>query len=149
MAITRVSDNQIADTTNAIITTLSFLNETSVFRLPSGSTGNQPSPVSPGTLRFNTDNDNAEIYVSDTGQGSPGWTEVAGGGPSIGNDSIIRCNDATLTESVTVGPTANGGTEYSNSFSMGPITIASGVTVDIESGYEWNILSGRAIAGLD
>ena len=34
MAITKISGNQIADSTQAIITTLSFLNTNSVFRLP-------------------------------------------------------------------------------------------------------------------
>ena len=36
MAITRISDNQIATSTQAVLTTLSFLNTDSVFRLPSG-----------------------------------------------------------------------------------------------------------------
>ena len=49
MAIKRISDNQIADTTNAILTTLSFLNQTSVFRLPSGTQANRPTGVSVGT----------------------------------------------------------------------------------------------------
>ena len=54
MAITRVSDNQIATATQAVITTLSFLNTDSVFRLPSGDTASRPTGISVGTMRFNT-----------------------------------------------------------------------------------------------
>ena len=70
MAITKISGNQIADSTAAIITTLSFLNQTSVFRLPTGTQANRPTGVSVGTLRFNTDIDAAEIYKADDGTGS-------------------------------------------------------------------------------
>ena len=81
MAVKRISGNQIADSTQAIITTLSFLNTNSVFRLPSGTTGQRPTGVSLGTLRFNTSLDSAEVYKADAdGQGNPGWTSVGGGG---------------------------------------------------------------------
>ena len=83
MAISRVSGNQIATTTQAIITTLSFLNTNSVFRLPAGTTAQRPTGVSIGTLRFNSTIDQAEIYKADDGTGSPGWTPVAGGGPAL------------------------------------------------------------------
>ena len=46
MAVKRISGNQIADSTQAIITTLSFLNTNSVFRLPAGTTGQRPTGVS-------------------------------------------------------------------------------------------------------
>ena len=55
MATTRISGNQIANTTNAIITTLSFLNDNSVFRLPAGTQAQRPTGISVGTLRFNSD----------------------------------------------------------------------------------------------
>lgn len=141
MAVTRVSDNQISTGTTAVITALSFLNANSVLRLPSGDTNNdRPSGVSVGTLRFNTDNDNAEIYVADAdGQGNAGWTEVSGGGPSVGEDSVIRTNHDTISENLTVGPTAGGGAEYANGMSAGPITIANGFTITIENGASWSV----------
>lgn len=80
MAISRVSGNQIATSTQAIITTLSFLNTNSVLRLPSGTTAQRPTGVSIGTLRFNSTIDQAEIYKADDGTGSAGWAPVAGGG---------------------------------------------------------------------
>ena len=54
MAITRISGNQIADTTEAVITTLSFLNTNSVFRLPTGTEAQRPSGVSIGTCLLYT-----------------------------------------------------------------------------------------------
>ena len=138
MAITRISGNQISDSTSAIITTLSFLSTNSVFRLPAGSTANRPTGVSVGTLRFNTSLDSAEIYKADDGTGSAGWSPVAGGGPSLGTDSIIRTNPTTISENITVGPTA--GNEFANGMSAGPITIANGYTVTVESGGSWSVV---------
>ena len=40
MAITQISGNQISTSTQAIITTLSFLNANSVLRIPAGTTAN-------------------------------------------------------------------------------------------------------------
>ena len=140
MAITKISGNQIADSTAAIITTLSFLNQTSVFRLPTGTQANRPTGVSVGTLRFNTDIDAAEIYKADNGTGSAGWASVAGGGPSLGDDSIIRTNNDTISENITVGPTANGDDKFTNGMSAGPIEIANGYTVTVESGASWSIV---------
>ena len=138
MAITKISGNQISDSTSAIITTLSFLNQNSVLRVPSGTTANRPTGVSVGTIRFNTDNDAAEIYKADDGTGNAGWASISGGGPSLGSDSIIRTNPTTISENITIGPTA--GSEFANGMSAGPITIASGYTVTIESNGSWSVV---------
>jgi|TARA_B100000035_G_scaffold138675_1_gene118198 hypothetical protein len=138
MALTKISGNQIADSTSAIITTLSFLNTGSVFRLPAGTTAQRPTGISVGTMRFNTTLDAAEVYKADDGTGSAGWSSVAGGGPSLGTDSIIRTNPTTISENITVGPTA--GAEFANGMSAGPITVASGYTVTVESGGSWSVV---------
>ena len=138
MAISRISGNQISTATEAIITTLSFLNTNSVLRMPAGTTAQRPTGVSPGTLRFNTDNDAAEIYKADDGTGSAGWAAVSGGGPELGDKSVIRTNATTISENLSVGPSA--GTEYANGMSAGPITIANGFTVTIESGGSWSVV---------
>ena len=52
MAVSRISGNQISTSTEAIITTLSFLNTNSVFRLPSGNIAQRPVGVVAGTLRY-------------------------------------------------------------------------------------------------
>ena len=137
MAITKISGNQISQSTSAIITTLSFLSTNSIFRLPAGTTGNRPTGVSVGTMRFNTSLDSAEIYKADDGTGSAGWSPVAGGGPSLGSDSIIRTNPTTISENITVGPSA--GAEFANGMSAGPITVASGFTGTVESGGAWSV----------
>lgn len=137
MAISRISGNQISTSTEAIITTLSFLNANSVLRVPAGTQAQRPTGVSVGTIRFNTDVDAAEIYKSDDGSGSAGWAPISGGGPSLGEDSVIRTNPNTISENITVGPTA--GSEFANGMSAGPITIANGYTITIESGGAWSV----------
>ena len=96
MALTRISGNQIADTTEAVITTLSFLNTNSVFRLPTGTAAQRPAGVSLGTMRFNTTADSAEVYANDDGSGNPGWIEVGAGGAVVGDKGQIRCNNDTI-----------------------------------------------------
>lgn len=137
MALSKISGNQISTSTEAIITTLSFLNTNSVFRLPAGTTAQRPTGVSVGSMRFNTSEDAAEIYKADDGTGSAGWASVSGGGPSLGDKSIVRTNATTISENLTVGPTA--GAEFANGMSAGPITIASGFTVTVESGGAWSV----------
>tara|TARA_B100001996_G_scaffold176827_1_gene134994 strand:+ start:492 stop:914 length:423 start_codon:yes stop_codon:yes gene_type:complete len=140
MAISRISGNQISTTTEAILTTLSFMNTNSVFKLPVGTTAQRPVGVTAGTLRYNSEIDNAEIYVNDIGDGTAGWAPVAGGGPSIGEDSVIRCNPSTIAENLTVGPVANNDAKYTNGFTAGPITIQSGYTVTIENNAAWSVV---------
>ena len=138
MAISRISGNQISTTTEAILTTLSFMNTNSVFKLPVGTTAQRPVGVTAGTLRYNSEIDNAEIYVNDIGDGTAGWAPVAGGGPSLGTDSIIRTNTTTISENITVGPSA--GNEFANGMSAGPITVGNGYTVSVESGGSWSVV---------
>ena len=64
-------------------------------------TAQRPTGISVGTMRFNTTLDAAEIYKADDGTGSAGWSSVAGGGPSLGTDSIIRTNPTTISENIT------------------------------------------------
>ena len=140
MAITKVSGNQIATSTEAIIATLSFLNTNSVFRMPAGTQAQRPTGVSVGTIRFNSDTDAAEIYKTDDGTGSPGWASVSGGGPALGTDSVIRTNPTTISENITVGPTTNNDAKFANGMSAGPITIGNGFTVTIEVGGAWSVV---------
>ena len=69
--------------------------------------------------------------------------DVGGGGPSVGEDSIIRTNGTTINETLTVGPSANGGVEFTNGFSAGPIQVSNGNTVTVENGAQWFILGGE------
>lgn len=144
MAVTRISGNQIADSTNATIKNLAFvaadLNSSPQiipsFILPVGTTAQRPTGVT-GSMRYNSTTLSAEIYKA-PGPGQPEeWLPLAGGGPSLGEDSIIRTNANTISENLTVGPTA--GSQFANGMSAGPITIGTGYTVTVESGGSWSI----------
>lgn len=138
MAITKISGNQISPTTEAIITTLSFLNGNSVLRLPTGTTNQRPEGISPGTLRYNSEIDAAEIYVNDDGTGSPGWADVGGGGASLGKDGMIRTNTNLIEEDILIDPSL--GDEYTNAFMAGPVSIANGYTVTVANGANFYVI---------
>jgi len=89
---------------------------------------------------YNTTEDMAQIYKADAAQGVPGWDDVGGGGPSLGEDSIIRTNGKNIQENITVGATANGGPEFANGATIGPVQIDNGFTVTVENGASWNIV---------
>ena len=62
-------------------------------------------------------------FLSPTGDGS-GLTGIAGGGPSLGTNSIIRTNAQTISENITIPVGTNG-------MSIGDITIADTYTVTV------------------
>ena len=139
MAVTKISGNQISTSTQAVIDQLTFLDGESILRMPSGTTAQQPGGVSVGTIRFNTTLDAAEVYVADVdGQGNPGWTPVGSGGPSLGGDSVIRCAPATITETAVIGSTT--GDEYMRGLTIGPVTVANGVSITVESNAIWKVI---------
>ena len=53
------------------------------------------------------------------------WNTIAGGGPSLGTDSIIRTNAQTISEDITIPVGTNG-------MSIGDITIADTYTVTVD-----------------
>jgi len=144
MATTRISDNQIAEATAATITTLNFLHTNSEFKIPVGDTATRPATPALGMLRFNTENDKAEIYVADfDGDGNPGWINLgagAGGSASVlGDYNNIRGNPKTIAEDIEIPAPATDKT-YENSFSLGPsLTIANGFSVTVPVGVSWVI----------
>ena len=137
---TKIIGNQIDAATRAIVTALQvteqinlpILNQTQV---------NALGTVPLGTLVYNSTESMIQGYLPDVvGPGTPGWDDVGGGGPSLGEDSIIRTNGHTINEDITIGPSANNGDEFSNGFSAAPITIANGRTVTIETGATWTLI---------
>jgi hypothetical protein len=142
MSLTKINGNNIAQSTAAIISSLKFLNSSgnAVLALPSGTSDQRPEGVDDGTVRYNSDLLAAEIYrPSAPGQGS-NWFPLAGGGPSIGEDSIIRTNANTIDENLTVGPTGTQtGAEFTNGMTAGPVTISSGFTVTVQNGASWSV----------
>lgn len=76
MAVTKINGNQISNTTSAIISTLSFLNTTSVLQLPTGTTAQRPTGVTYGTIRFNTTLDNPEVFKSNSDGSRYRWMVI-------------------------------------------------------------------------
>ncbi len=137
---TKIIGNQISDATRAIITALSVTEQINLPNLNQTEI-NALGTVALGTIVFNETEKIIQGYLPDVnGPGSPGWDDVGGGGPSVGEDSIIRTNGTTINENLTVGPSANNGVEFSNGFSAAPITIANGKTVTIENGATWTLI---------
>ena len=139
---TKIIGNQIDATTRAIMEALQVTEQINLPALNQSQVNALGTPAY-GTLVYNTTEDMAQIYKADAAQGVPGWDDVGGGGPSVGEDSIIRTNGTTIGETLTVGPSANGGVEFTNGFSAGPINIANGNTVTVDNGAQWFIIGGE------
>ena len=139
---TKIIGNQIDATTRAIMEALQVTEQINLPALNQAAVDALGTPAY-GTLVYNTTEDMAQIYKAYAAQGVPGWDDVGGGGPSVGEDSIIRTNGTTINETLTVGPSANGGVEFTNGFSAGPIQVANGNTVTVENGAQWFILGGE------
>ena len=152
--------------TNTPAVTASFIG-TDAIRIPSGTTGQQPTGVA-GYLRFNTTTTQFEGY------NGTAWSSV--GGAAISNDTSTSTNVYPLFANATSGSattvytsnakllykpstgelqaselTANNGlilnstsisASYTigtgfNAMSVGPVTIASGQSVTVSSGQRW------------
>lgn len=149
MAVTLINGNQISSLTNATINQLQFTNTSSILQLPTGTTVQRPSTAAYGTMRFNTTEDKVEVYVTNSnGQGLDGWSFVGAGGPHVGNTatSYVRTNSKLIDANIVIGAIANGGQEYSNGYSAGPVEIASGFTFIIENGASYYVLGESADA---
>ena len=92
--------------------------------LPTGTTAQRDGSPAAGYIRFNTDEGSFEGY-----DGSA-WGSI-GGGASAGGAIYENVDDITSDYTITTG---------SNGFSVGPMTIASGVTVTIPSGQRWVVI---------
>ena len=145
---TKIIGNQIDASTRAIMEALQLTEQLNLPALNQTAVTALGAPAY-GTIVYNSTEDMAQIYKQDAAQGVPGWTDVGGGGPSVGENSIIRTNGTTISENLTIGPSANGGVEFTNGFSGGPITIANGFTVTIETGATWNIIGGQDASNLE
>jgi len=139
---TKIIGNQIDAVTRALVTALKVTEQVNLPAL--NQTQINALGIPPyGTLVYNTTEDMAQIYLADAAAGVPGWDDVGGGGPAVGEDSIIRTNGPQIKENITIGPVANGGTEFTNGFTAGPVQINNGFTVTIENGATWFLLGGE------
>ena len=92
--------------------------------IPSGTEAQRDGSPAAGYLRFNSDEGSFEGY-----DGSA-WGSI-GGGASAGGAIYENTDDITANYTITSG---------SNGFSVGPMTIASGVSVTVPSGQRWVVL---------
>ena len=136
---TKIIGNQIDQVTRAIIEALQVTEQINLPSLNQSQVNALGTPAF-GTLVYNSTEDMAQIYKQDAAQGVAGWDDVGGGGPSLGEDSIIRTNGKNIQENITVGATANGGPEFANGATIGPVQIDNGYTVTVENGATWNII---------
>jgi len=136
---TKIIGNQIDATTRAIMEALQVTEQINLPALNQSQVTALGTPAY-GTLVYNTTEDMAQIYKADAAQGVPGWYDLGGGGPSLGEDSIISTNGKNIQENITVGTTANGGPEFANGATIGPVQIDNGFTVTVENGAAWNII---------
>ena len=111
-----------ANAANVVVSGDSQFNGTGSLKIPVGTNGQRPSPTT-GMVRFSSTDVQFEGYNGTV------WTSIGGaqaGGAVYENKQSISAN-YTMT------------TNY-NGESVGPITVASGVTVTIPSGSRWVIL---------
>ena len=136
---TKINGNNIQATTRGLVEAWSITEQLNLPYLNQAQVTALGTPAF-GTLVYNSTEDMAQIYKQDANQGNPGWTDVGGGGPALGEGSIIRTNGTNITENITIGPIANGGVEFTNGFTAGPVQIDTGWTVTIENGATWTLL---------
>jgi hypothetical protein len=100
-----------------------ILNSSGAVTVPVGDTAQQPTP-STGMLRFNTDTVQFEGYNGTV------WSGI-GGAPGAGGAIVTNKKEATVSYNIDASE---------NGFSVGPITIAAGVTVTVDSSSSWVII---------
>lgn len=96
---------------------------TGSLQVPSGTSAQEPATPAAGMLRFNTDLDSFEGY-NGTLWGGIGGAQAGG--------SIVT-NKKSVSVSYTIDATENG-------FSVGPVTIESGVTIAVAPSSNWVII---------
>ena len=100
---------------------------TSAWRVPSGTTGQRPSPALAGMMRWNETLDTYEGYDGST------WGQIGGGATGSGGDQVFVLNEQTVTTNYTIP-------DAMNATSCGPITINDSVEVIIGDGENWSVV---------
>jgi hypothetical protein len=97
--------------------------------IPAGTTAQRDASPGAGYFRFNSEEGAFEGY-----DGSA-WGSIGGGGGATGagGDTVFQENSLIVTTSYTLST-------GKSAMSVGPITINSGASVQIPSGYSWLIL---------
>lgn len=112
-----------ASTARANLLAVAYTTTTGSAVIPSGTTAQRDGSPANGYFRYNTDLDSFEGYV-DGAWGGVGGAQAGG---------VIYENSTVISSNYTLTTGKNG-------FSVGPITINSGVTVTVPSGQRWVVL---------
>ena len=104
------------------VTGLGSFNGTGALKIPAGTTGQQPSPVT-GMIRYNSSTNLFEGYGT-------AWGSLGGGATGGSGNQVFFENDQTISVDYTIPSTKNAGT-------FGPITVDSGITVTVSTGSTW------------
>ncbi len=146
MPTSRVSGNQIENTTNVTLNHLDFAGNSGELNIPSGTEAQRPASGAIGMIRFNTDEDKAEQFVINGPDNLPGWRKVKGGGSGggLGEFGLIKGNSKTIDENITIpAVTEDPIYAFDNAFTVGPsVTISSGYTVTVGLGVDYTIIGG-------
>jgi hypothetical protein len=113
-------------TTTSTFTGNGSFNGTGAVKVPVGTTGQQPTPVT-GMIRFNS---TTSLYE---GYGTSAWGALGGGATGGGSDQVFNLNGQTVTTTYSIPASKNASC-------VGPITINSGATVTVPSGSRWVVL---------
>ena len=100
---------------------------TGAIKLNVGTTDQRPAVPVNGDIRYNTTTLKYEGYSNGA------WGQLGGGATGGGSDAIFNLNGQTVNTNYTIPTGFNAST-------VGPITIASGVTVTVPASSNWVIL---------
>ena len=94
--------------------------------LPTGTTAQRDGTPTAGYMRYNSTTASFEGYGS-------AWGSIGGGATGAGGDAVFMENELIVTTDYTLSTNKSA-------LSVGPVTINSGVSVTITSGYTWVVL---------
>ena len=144
MPTSRISGNQIEETTNATLKDLDFAGNSGELKLPTGTENERPASGAIGMLRFNTTEDKVEQFMVNGPDNLPGWKKVKGGGSAsgLGEFGLIKGNGRTIEEDIIIpAVTEDPPFAFEYAFTVGPAcTIASGYEVTVGEGVSWVIV---------
>jgi hypothetical protein len=103
------------------------LSATSALKLNVGTTAERPATPVTGDIRYNT------TTLKYEGYGNGAWGQLGGGATGGGTDQVFNLNGQTVNTDYTIPTGFNAST-------VGPITIASGITVTVPADSNWVIL---------
>lgn len=115
-----------AVTGNLTVTGSGAFNANSSLKIPAGTTGERPSPVT-GQIRYNSTNNQFEGYFASA------WGQLGGGATGGGGNQVFIENDQTVTVNYTI-PVGK------NAMCTGPITIANAIAVTVSTGSTWVVI---------